>query len=87
MAVALTYFIGATLFLISSRQDEFFRQYDADDYKEGKGTLYAKFGFEEKSIFEQIVISQYYTLTILSIVGYGDYVPVSDLEMILVSVI
>lgn len=47
------------------------------------GTWYSLFGIGALSLAEQVVYSQYFALTILSTVGYGDMFPVSNLEMIL----
>ena len=67
-----TLFLGCIWFFISSQ------------LQEGKtDTWYYFFKFDEKEIYEQLITSLYFALTMLSTVGYGDYFPISDLEMVM----
>ena len=66
-----TFFLGCIWFFISSALQE-----------EDRDTWYYVFKLDEKPIFYQLITSLYFALTILATVGYGDYYPISDLEMV-----
>lgn len=69
IALIITYFLGCIWFYISN-------ELQADE----KDTWYKRNKLAEKH--SQIVISCYFALTTLSTVGYGDFYPISSLEMI-----
>ena len=85
MATALTYALGALLYFMSRTIDDSLR--DEPGYVEGEGTWYAKFDIGHYPWVEQFVISLYTALTILSMVGYGDYYPVSDNERLFIALV
>lgn len=66
-----TFFLGCIWFFISSALQE--------DETE---TWYYVFKLDEKTIYYQLITSLYFALTMLSTVGYGDFYPISDLEMV-----
>ena len=66
-----TFFLGCIWFFISSTLHE-----------EAEETWYKVFKLDEKELFDQLITSLYFALTMLATVGYGDYFPISDLEMI-----
>ena len=47
------------------------------------GTWYNTIGMEAKNLLYQVSTSLYFSLTTLSTVGYGDFFPISAIEMIL----
>lgn len=65
-----TYFLGCFWYLISSEQDQ------------SEETWYNVFSLEDYNIINRLVVSCYYTLTMLSTVGYGDMYPISNLEKV-----
>ena len=46
-------------------------------------TFYGVYGLDENGDGSNLIISMYYALTTLSTVGYGDYVAISESEMIM----
>ena len=70
MLTLFTYFLGCFWYLISSEQDD-----ELD-------TWFSTFELEGYTIINQLVVTCYYTLTMLSTVGYGDMYPISNLEKI-----
>ena len=47
------------------------------------GTWYNVIGMNAKDLLYQVSTSLYFSLTTLSTVGYGDFFPISSIEMIL----
>ena len=47
------------------------------------GTWYNVIGMNAKDLLYQVSTSLYFSLTTLSTVGYGDFYPISSIEMIL----
>lgn len=70
--VVLTYFQGCLWFLFSKSQEA----------QPDRSTWYDTFGLENYGTTDQLVISLYFALTMLSTVGYGDMFPISNIEMI-----
>ena len=73
IAFIITYFLGCIWYFIS---ENFNTQKDIDD----KNTWILANNLEDKNY--KIVYSCYFALTTLSTVGYGDYFPISNIEMI-----
>lgn len=84
ISIGLTYFIGGSWFYISQQMSE---AYDAEGKDQSQmlrgGTWYKSNDIESLDLASQVVYSQYFALTVLSTVGYGDYYPVGLIEMIL----
>lgn len=55
--------------------------------EEETGTFVTEFLSEDAGDYEKIVLMLYFALTTLSTVGYGDYHPISDVEMIITSLV
>ena len=57
--------------------------------EEALGGTFVRVNFQEgvDDEYKRIVIMLYFALTTLSTVGYGDYHPISDLEMIITSLV
>jgi len=74
IAIIITYFVGCFWYLMSHQLN------DPDD----PNTFIKSFGLdaEGRTDYDRLVISCYFALTTLSTVGYGDYYPVSKIEMI-----
>ena len=72
MLTLFTYFLGCFWYLISSEQES--------DEVVMDETWYSTFNLEQYTIMNRLVVSCYYTLTMLSTVGYGDMYPISNLE-------
>jgi len=68
-----TYFLGCLWFFVSKSQTL------PDDGR----TWYFEFGLDKKGTTDQLITSLYFSLTMLSTVGYGDIYPISDLEMMM----
>ena len=79
IAVILTYFIGCFWFWVSLNQLEWFADPNTTCIT---NTWYTNFGLEDRNLRCQIYTSCYFALTTLSTVGYGDYYPISWIEMI-----
>lgn len=71
MLTLCTFFLGCIWFFVSSQL-----QAGTDE------TWYYEFNLDEGEIVDQLVTSLYFALTMLSTVGYGDFYPISDLEML-----
>jgi potassium voltage-gated channel Eag-related subfamily H protein 8 len=72
----ITYFIGCMVFFISN---EFNNDQDIADLN----TFNTNFEmYEYKDNKSRLAVVCYFALTMLSTVGYGDYYPISNLEMI-----
>lgn len=77
IAVMITYFIGCNVYFISN-------EFNSDADIENSKTFITNFdlkSYENKK--HRLIICCYYALTMLSTVGYGDYYPISNLEMVL----
>lgn len=73
--ILLTYFQGCLWFLMSKSHEP---------TVENQTTWYINFNLETyESTLEQLVVSLYFALTMLSTVGYGDLFPMSSLERII----
>ena len=72
IAAVITYFFGCFWYIISNKINS------SDDQK----TFINKYGLKDEDNFRKLIIWWYYVLTSLSTVGYGDYVPVSNVERI-----
>ena len=57
--------------------------------EEALGGTFVRVNFQEgvDDEYKRIVLMLYFALTTLSTVGYGDYHPISDLEMIITSLV
>lgn len=70
-----TYILGCLWFLISKEQNI-------------TNSWYIRFGLDKKKeTWEKLVMSLYFALTILSTVGYGDFFPISETEMVIAVVV
>ena len=77
ISLMITYFIGCNVYFISN---EFNDDADVDDLN----TFILSFGLNElKTDSNRLVVCCYFALTMLSTVGYGDYYPISNLEMVM----
>ena len=75
IAVMITYFIGCNVYFISNEFNS------AGDIENDK-TFITNFDLESyENNKHRLIICCYYALTMLSTVGYGDYYPISNLEM------
>ena len=75
MLTLLTYFQGCLWFLMSKSHQP---------TVEGQTTWYESFGLDTyKDPIDQLIVSLYFALTMLSTVGYGDMFPLSNLERII----
>lgn len=74
MLTIFTYFLACFWYLMSESQD----------LSEGESSWFITFvsDLEYVEIVDQLVVSLYYALTMLSTVGYGDLYPISNLEKI-----
>lgn len=72
----ITYFIGCIVYFISN---EFNNETDI----ENENTFNTNFGlYNYESNKQRLITCCYFALTMLSTVGYGDYYPISKLEML-----
>lgn len=73
----MTYFFGCVFFLFS-------KYLNGQDAIEAGNTFITANGLgDERPETESLIVVTYFALTTLSTVGYGDYSPVSDQEMLL----
>ena len=84
IALVITFFLGCLWFRISITQVEIEIN---DDYKFDESTWFTKFKMWQEDevnsrLYRQFMTSLYFALTVLSTVGYGDYYPISNIEMI-----
>lgn len=77
MATILVYFVGSFTYLVSDK----FNSIEEDDSHYSTSFI-QEFNFEKYTSFEKLIVSGYFSLTMLSTVGYGDLYPVSKNEMI-----
>ena len=73
MLIIFTYFLGTFWYLLSIEQT---MPEDGDTWY----TTFIEGNYDQPS--DQLIVSLYYSLTMLSTVGYGDLFPISNLEMI-----
>ena len=83
IAFVITFFLGCLWFRISYSQVDFTN----DDYKEDDSTWFTNFKMWKTNeynslLYVQFITSIYFSLTVLSTVGYGDYYPISNTEML-----
>ena len=79
VAIIITYFCGCFWYLII---DSFKYKGFTDSHGENvHESFYYKFEMENRSSFDKIIVSWYYSMTTLTTVGYGDYYPVSNIEI------
>ena len=71
--VACIYFLAASVMHTETKKES-----NSDD-----DTFLSVYGFSDYDDSYSLVVMMYYSLTILSTVGYGDYFPISPEEMIL----
>ena len=77
IAIMITYFIGCNVYFISN-------EFNSDENIENSQTFITSFALESyENNKHRLIICCYYALTMLSTVGYGDYYPISNLEMIM----
>jgi len=70
IAFIITYFSGCVWYLI------------VDEYKdEDQTSFYYKNKMEDMDNTSKLIISCYFALTTLATVGYGDYYPITDIEI------
>ena len=72
MLIAITYVFGCVFMFVTKEED-------------ANGVLvnfYATNKIAEMTKFESFFTIMYFNLTLLSSVGYGDYVPVNKIEMV-----
>ena len=72
IAAIITYFFGCFWYIISDNLNS------SGDQK----TFINKYGLKNEDTFRKLIICWYFVLTSLSTVGYGDYVPISNIERI-----
>tara|TARA_B110000305_G_C19434483_1_gene638097 strand:- start:1117 stop:1947 length:831 start_codon:yes stop_codon:yes gene_type:complete len=85
IAFVITFFLGCLWFRISLTQVDI--EDPTEAYKNDETTWYTKFKMWEESeyhslLYAQFMTSIYFSLTVLSTVGYGDYFPISNMEML-----
>jgi hypothetical protein len=86
-AIIITYFCGCVWYLVilttksKGEREESWIEGDGDDIWKVSPTFYYAFNLEDKSKFDVIIISWYYSMTTLTTVGYGDYYPISNTEI------
>jgi hypothetical protein len=69
IAIIITYFSGCIwYFVVDSFQEE--------------NSFYPTYFSDDQSNLNKLIICCYFALTTLSTVGYGDYVPISDIEIL-----
>lgn len=77
ISLMITYFIGCNVYFVSN-------EFNSDADIENMKTFILNFGIDEyQSDLHRLIVCCYYALTMLSTVGYGDYYPISNLEMIM----
>lgn len=82
MAISITYFLGCLWYYNSFLMHESLLKTGEEDLYRG-GTWYNKFNLQDKDLMEKVMMSQYFALSTLSTVGYGDLFPISSQEMII----
>lgn len=71
VAIAITYFVGCFWYMF------------CDHFKEiNQYSFISKYNLQNKTALEKVIISCYFTLTTLTTVGYGDFVPTNNAERI-----
>ena len=81
IAIMCTYFIGCNVYFVSN---EFNDPVDI----EAANTFILSHGLDAyENDMSRLIICCYYALTMLSTVGYGDYYPISNLEMVMTVVL
>jgi len=83
IALIITYFIGCLVYFIGMELNS---QEDIDN----QNTFVLEFNISDDDLYSdgsKLIIICYFALTTLSTVGYGDFYPISSLEMILCVVI
>ena len=81
MVITLSYFTGVIWLIICDLSYEYMR----DDYEQGltnQKFFIIEFNLDQYTNLEVMIKAQYYMLTSLSTVGFGDYNPKSDVERI-----
>ena len=77
IAIMITYFIGCNVYFISN-------EFNSAEDIENLNTFITNFDLEYyDNNKHRLIVCCYYALTMLSIVGYGDYYPISNLEMVM----
>lgn len=69
IAVLLVYFIGSVCYLLSDKLN--------DAHIHDNQTFIKTFQLDIHNLWEKLIICCYFSLTMLSTVGYGDFYPVS----------
>ena len=73
LMMVLTYFLGCIWYILSNDMQE-----------DNEVTWYTEFvQGKYQNFWEELIVSLYFALTMLSTVGYGDMYPITNLEMIL----
>ena len=81
LAIMITYFIGCNVYFVSN-------EFNNDEDIENSNTFILSHGLDTYSNDKsRLIICCYYALTMLSTVGYGDYYPISNLEMVMTVVL
>ena len=75
IAVLMVYFIGSFNYMISDK-------FNHENDEKSESTFIDVFDFRDHHMRDRLIISCYYSLTMLSTVGYGDYYPISEREMV-----
>ncbi len=78
IVIIITYFMGCLWFLLADKIGEVDHQEESFIKNGGWDLMDAEF-----SIYDRLIISCYFALTTLSTVGYGDFYPISDYEMLI----
>jgi hypothetical protein len=72
IAFIITYFCGCLLMIIVDQTKN-----------DSPTTFYNTYNLGKMTNMDQLIRISYYTLTTLSTVGYGDYFPLSDIEVVI----
>lgn len=81
IAIMITYFIGCNVYFVSN-------EFNDEEDIENSNTFILSHGLDTYSNDKsRLIICCYYALTMLSTVGYGDYYPISNLEMVMTVVL
>jgi len=77
LIVILSYFLGTIWYIITEHTS-----YTKDDF-----TFYSQNEMYDKTSTEKLIIVVYFIFTTLSTVGFGDFIPLSEIERVITTVI
>lgn len=81
VAIIITYFCGCLWYLIIDSFKDQGTKNENDDWIV-QPSFYYKFNMADKTSFDKIILSWYYSMTTLTTVGYGDFYPISHVEIL-----